>query len=88
MFANRRRIGYNGMTYDVVPDPTLDPTDKHVYVKGSAPAGLYFEKPAGAYTERKEDLRNNEVLTWERMLYGIAIPKTFVPRVLAIKFKS
>lgn len=88
MFANRRRITYNGMTYEIIPDPTLDPTDKHVYVKGAAAGGIYFEKPAGAYTERKEDLRNNEVLTWERMLYGLAIPKTYVPRVLAIKFKS
>lgn len=87
LFANRRRISYNGMTYEVIPDPTLDPADKHVYVKGAAAGGIYFEKPAGAYTERKEDLRNNEVTTWERMLYGLAIPKTYVPRVLAIKFK-
>lgn len=88
MFANRRRISYNGMTYDIVPDPTLDPTDKHVYVKGSMPAGLYFDKPAGAYTYRKEDEALNEVITWERVLYGQAIPLTWVPRVLAIKFKS
>jgi hypothetical protein len=88
LFANRRRISYNGMTYEIVPDPTLSPTDKHVYVKGSEPAGLYFDKPAGAYTYRKEDELHNEVITWERMLYGTAIPTTWVPRVLAIKFKS
>lgn len=88
LFTNRRRGEYNGMVYEIVPDPTLSPTDKHVYVKGAAPAGIYFEKPAGAYTHREEDIRHNEVTTWERMLYGQAIPLTWVPRVLAIKFKS
>jgi hypothetical protein len=88
MFANRGRIGYNGMTYEVIPDHTLDPTDKHVYVKGPASVGIYFDKPAGSYVHREESMVHNEVTTWERILYGLAIPLTHVPRCLAIRFKT
>lgn len=88
MFSNRGRISYNGMTYEIIPDHTLDPTDKHVYVKGPASIGIYFDKPAGAYVHREESMAHNEVTTWERVLYGLAIPLTHVPRCLAIRFKT
>ena len=88
LFANRSRISFNGKTYEVVPDPTIDPADKHVYVKGAAPAGLYFDKPAGSMVHRKEDEVTNQVMTFERALIGYAFPVTWAPRVLAVKFKS
>ena len=88
VFANRSRIEFNGKAYDIIPDPTIDPTDKHVYVKGSAPAGIYFDKPAGSLVHREERVIENEVMTFERALIGTAFPVTWVPRVLAVKFKS
>lgn len=88
LFANRSRLNYNGRAYDIVPDSTIDPTDKHVYVKGAAPAAIYFDKPAGSLVHREERTVENEVLTFERALIGYAFPVTWVPRVLAVKFKS
>ena len=88
LYANRSRINFNGKDYDIVPDPTIDPTDKHVYVKGVAPAGIYFDKPAGSLVHREERVVENEVMTFERALIGLAFPVTWVPRVLAVKFKS
>jgi hypothetical protein len=88
LYANRSRIQYNGKAYDIVPDPTIDPTDKHVYVKGAAPAAIYFDKPAGSLVHREERTVENEVLTFERALIGYAFPVTWVPRVLAVKFKD
>ncbi len=88
LYANRSRFNYNGRQFEVVPDPTIDPTDKHVYVKGPAPAGLHFHKPAGDKVSRKENDLRNEVTTFERKLLGYAIPVTWMPRVLAVKFKT
>lgn len=88
LYANRSRLNYNGRTYEIVPDPTIDPTNKHVYVKGAAPAGLYFDKPSGALVHREERTIENEVLTFERALLGYAFPLTWAPRVLAVKFKT
>lgn len=88
LFANRSFIPYNGKTYTIVPDPTLDPNDKYVYVSSNQPAGLFFEKPAGALVHREERQRENEVETWERILVGMGFPMTWATRVLAVQFKS
>ena len=88
VFKNRSRMVVNGRTMEIVPDITIDPADPHVYVKGPSPAGLYFDKPAGAKVSRTENEVRNEVTTFERALIGYAIPNTFVPRVLAVRYKS
>jgi hypothetical protein len=88
LFKNRGRIDYNGRTYEIIPDNTLDPTDKYLYVNSNLPAGLFFDKPAGSKVFRMEDEIQNEVQTFERKLMGYAFPLTFAPRVLAVKFKN
>lgn len=88
MFQNRRRIEYNGLVYDVVPDPTIDPADKHIYVSGGMPAGLFFDKAAGSMNHRHEDEIQNEVSVFQRQLIAMLFPVTYAPRVLAVKFKT
>lgn len=88
LFKNRSIIPYNGRNYIIVPDATLDPADKYAYVRSNLPAGLFFEKPAGAMVHREEKAIENEVETFERMLIGQALPVTSGPRVLAVKWKT
>lgn len=88
LFGNRRVLSYNGAQYTIVPDATISPTDKHVYVSSNMPAGIFFDKPAGSYVHRGDNMRANEFETWERALIGTAFPITFAPRVLAVKFKN
>jgi hypothetical protein len=88
LFANRSVLSYNGRQYVIVPDATIDPTDKHLYVKSNLPGGIFFEKPDGAYVHREDRQRENEFETWERALIGTAFPLTWAPRVLAVKFKN
>lgn len=88
LYANRSLIPYNGKNYEVIPDVTIPTTDKHVYVNAAAPAGIYFDKPAGSLVHREEDVVLNEVKTFERQLLGYAFPVTYIPRALAVKFRS
>ncbi len=88
LFKNRRMIEFNGKVYEIVADPTIANTSKYLYCKGSSAAGVYFDKPAGALVDRKEDAMLNEVRTFERALMGWIIPNTYVPRALAIQFKD
>jgi len=88
LYKNRGVITWNGRKYEIVPDPTIDPTDKYIYVNSNLPAGIFFDKPAGSLVERKEDTILNEVQSFERALIGYAFPVTHAPRVLAVKFKN
>lgn len=88
LFTNRGVVTYNGKNYPIVPDPTISPTDPHVYVRGTLPAGIHFDKPAGAMVHREENIIQNEVSTCERILVGQAFPLTWAPRVLAVRFKN
>lgn len=88
LYANRSAFSYNGRNFQVVPDPTIDPTGKYVYVNGGAPVGIYFDKPAGSLVYREERQIENEILTFERALIGYCFPITWTPRVLAVKFKN
>lgn len=88
LFQNIGQIQFNGKTYQIISDNTIDLADKHLYVRSNLPAGLHFEKPAGAHVHRVERIIENEVETFERGLFGQAFPVTWVPRVLAVKFKD
>ena len=50
--------------------------------------GLYIDKPAGALVDREVRKVENEVLTFERILMGYGFPVTWIPRVLAVKFRN
>ncbi len=71
-----------------MPDPTIDPADPHVYVRGTMPAGIHFSKPSGDLVHRAENILQNEVETCERICVGQAFPLTWAPRVLAVRFKT
>ncbi len=88
LFVTRKRVEYNGSIYEIVPDPTMDPASKYVLVTGNAPAGIFFDKPAGSMVKRTEDEVLNEVFAFERALIGYGFPITWAPRVLAVKFKD
>ena len=88
LFTNRGSVNYNGKNYPIVPDPTIDPADPHVYVRGTLPAGIHFDKPSGAMVHRQENILQNEVETCERICVGQAFPLTWAPRVLAVRFKT
>lgn len=88
LYGNRAVVGFNGRNYTIVPDNTIDPADKHVYVRSTMPAGIYFDKPAGALVHREDHVRENEFEVFERSAMGLAFPTTWAPRVLAVKFKT
>ena len=88
LFQNRGSVSFNGRAYEIVPDPTIDPAAKYIYVSSNLPAGIFFDKPAGSLVHRHEDTILNEVQTFERALIGYCFPVTWAPRVLAVQFKS
>lgn len=88
VFQNRKMLSYNGRSFEIVPDDTIDPTDKYLYVNGGMPIGLYFDKPAGAKVFRKEDDVLNEVSTWERALLATMYPVPWAIGSCAVQFKS
>lgn len=88
VFQNPFSLEAHGRNFLIVPDNTIDPADKHVYVRPNLPIGLHFQKPAGDKVGYEEDDRNNEFKTWERKCIGWAFPVTWQPRSVAIKFKS
>ena len=88
VFQNRKMLSYNGRSFEIVPDDTIDPADKYLYVNGGSPIGLYFDKPAGAKVFRKEDDVLNEVSTWERALLATMYPVPWAIGSCAVQFKT
>lgn len=82
------KINYGGRDYIITPDNTIDPASKYVYVRFNLPVGLLFDKPAGAKNFSQVHDELNEEVCWQRGLYGTAIPYTFFPHWLAVKFQS
>ena len=88
LYKNRKMLNYNGRDFEIVPDDTIDPTDKYLYVNSGMPIGLYFDKPAGAKVFRKEDDVLNEVTTWERALMATLYPVPWAIGSCAVQFKT
>ncbi len=88
LYKNRKMLSLNGRDFEIVPDDTIDPTDKYLYVNSGQPIGLYFDKPAGAKVFRKEDDVLNEVQTWERALLATLYPVPWAIGSCAVQFKT
>ncbi len=88
LFKNRKMLNYNGREFEVIPDDTISPTDKYLYVNCGMPIGIYFDKPAGSKVFRKEDDVLNEVTTWERALLATLYPVPWAIGSCAVQFKT